>query len=337
MGKQAKISVIGVGHLGTIHARLLKKNDFAELVGIYDIDNSKAKELSRELGCKPFESVQDAVEAADAVIISTTTSTHYEIAIECIERGKHCFIEKPITATYKQALDIIEKASKKGVLIQVGHVERFNPALQTIIQYKPTPLFIESHRLSQFKPRAIDVSVVFDLMIHDIDIILWFIKSKVKHISANGVPVLTETNDIANARLEFENGAVANLTASRITAKPIRKMRIFQKHAYFSIDLANQKVEVYRIPDPNENIPQGTPAVMLGNIFAGTKDVSIIYEVPEVKESNAITEEQTLFCRSILFGEPIRVSALEASEALKIAEEIDRITVASLQSIKINI
>lgn len=334
MEKQAKICVIGVGHLGAIHARLLKKNDFAELVGIYDVEKDKAKELSRELECSAFESLQNAIDASDAVIISSTTSTHYEIAIECIERGKHCFIEKPITTTYKQALDLIERASKQNVLIQVGHVERFNPALQTIIQYNPTPLFIESHRLSQFKPRAIDVSVVFDLMIHDIDIILWLVKSRVKKISANGVPVLTETNDIANARLEFENGAVANLTASRITAKPIRKMRIFQRHSYFSIDLANQKVEVYRILNPNENIHKGIPAVMLGNIFAGTKDVSIVYEVPEVKESNAIADEQTRFCRSILFGETISVSAFEASEALKIAEEIDRITLESLQSLK---
>ncbi len=333
--KKVKISVIGCGHLGSIHSRLLKRNQYAELIGVFDIDSTKTENLSRELSCIAFNSLDDAIYQSDAVIIASTTITHYEIALKCIEKNKHCFIEKPITANYFEALDLIEKAQKADVLIQVGHVERFNPALQTIMKYNPKPLFIECHRLSQFKPRAIDVSVVADLMIHDIDIVLWLIKSKIKRISANGVPVLTQSNDIANARLEFENGAVANLTASRISTRSLRKMRIFQKNAYFSIDFAKQKVEVFRIADSTTATSYAQPAIMLGNIDSGTEKVNILYELPEVKESNAIEEEHNSFCRSILFGEPVNVPPIEASLALKVAEDIDTIISESLRAIQI--
>lgn len=318
-----KICVVGVGHLGSIHARLLKRNDFAKLVGVYDIDSSKALNLSKELDIQLAVSLESLFEKTDAVIIASTTNTHYEIAKLALQYGKHCFIEKPITSNYQEAKELIEISKSKNLIIQVGHVERFNPALQTIMKYKPAPLFIESHRLSQFKNRATDVSVVFDLMIHDIDIILWLTKAKVQNIYANGVTVLTNTTDIANARIEFENGAVANLTASRISAKPTRKMRIFQKKTYFSIDFAYQKVEIYRLADEKDLSDKTSLALMLGNIKENIKNISIIYETPEIKETNPIVEEQNSFCRSILFGERVTVPAEDVTEAIRIAELIE--------------
>lgn len=327
-----KIGVIGVGHLGTIHSRLLKRNDYAKLIGIYDIDIQRAINLSKELDCPIVNNLEELFLKSDAVVIASNTSTHFDIARLALQFGKHCFIEKPITSTYQEAKELIEVANSKKIIIQVGHVERFNPALQTIISYKPKPMFIETHRLSQFKIRATDVSVVFDLMIHDIDIILWLIKSKVKNIYANGVPVLTSTTDIANARIEFENGAVANLTASRITAKPIRKMRIFQNRAYYSVDFGLQKVEIFRIEEDDKVSDKLKTASMLGNINESDKNVTIVYEAPEVKESNALLEEQISFCRSILFGEPISVPADDAAEAVRIAELIENQIKSKLNS-----
>ncbi|MGA2298939.1 MAG: Gfo/Idh/MocA family oxidoreductase, partial [FCB group bacterium] len=191
-----KISVIGTGHLGSIHARLWKNTINAELIGIFDIENKKADALSNELNCKIFSSINEALEASDAVTIAAPTSNHYEIAMKCLQQNKHCLIEKPITSNYLEAKSLIDEAQNKGLVIQVGHVERFNPALAALKDYKLNPVFIEAHRLSQFKPRATDVSVILDLMIHDIDIMLWLIKSKVKKIDANGVSILTDTPDI---------------------------------------------------------------------------------------------------------------------------------------------
>jgi predicted dehydrogenase len=318
-----KVAVVGVGHLGAIHTKLLANNNLAELIGIYDIDIEKAKEIAKLYSTQAFESLDEALKFSDAVIIATPTTTHFDIAKFFLENGKHCFIEKPITDSYQKALSLIAIAEQKRVIIQVGHVERFNPALKAVMRYNPKPLFIEAHRLSQFKARAIDVSVVSDLMIHDIDIVIWLVKSPVKNIYANGVPVLTETIDIANARIEFENGAIANLTASRISAKPTRKMRIFQKQAYFSIDFGNQKVEVFRLTDKSDSTSAGTPAMMLGNIFDSPRDVQIFYETPNVEPTNAIEEEHKSFFEAILFGKPIPVSAFEASQALKITELVE--------------
>lgn len=322
--KKVKVTVVGIGHLGSIHSRLLVNNDFAELTGIFDIDLTKSEKLGKELGCKVFASLDEVVENSQSVIIATPTTTHYKISRFFLENSIHCFIEKPITASYSQALKLIELAKKKNAIIQVGHVERFNPALKAVMKYNPEPLFIESHRLSQFKPRAIDVSVISDLMIHDIDIVLWLVKSKIRRILANGVAVVTNNIDIANARIEFENGAVANLTASRISAKQTRKMRFFQKMAYFSIDFANQSVEIYKITDRDENQVGGLPALMLGNLNDTPKKVNIIFETPEIEQSNAIVEEHNSFFRAILFGEKVPISAFEASQALRISEMIER-------------
>lgn len=317
-----KIGVIGVGHLGSIHAKLWKNIEGAELVGIRDIDEQKNQQLANELNVKAFSSLDEIIDSCDALTIAVPTSLHHSIALKCISSGKHCLIEKPITATYNEAKELIEFAKNEEVIIQVGHVERFNPAIASLKDYNLNPLFIESHRLGQFKPRARDVSVIHDLMIHDIDIILWLVNSKVKSIDANGVNVLTETTDIANARITFENGCVANITASRISAHPMRKMRIFQKDAYLSIDFQEQKAEVFKIYDDNESPASGIPATMLGSIDTGLKNKNIFFEVPNVVKSNAIAEEQIAFIRAINKIADIQVGAVEAAEALKVAEKI---------------
>ncbi len=323
MSEQFKVSVIGVGHLGSIHARLWSNLAGEALAGVYDEDAERANTIAKEIGTKAFATLDEAFSSANAVTIAVPTTLHFEVAMKAIERGIHCLIEKPITQTYSEAQKLISAARQKGVTVQVGHVERFNPSIAAIKNLGISPLFIEAHRLSQFKPRAIDVSVIHDLMIHDIDIALWLAKSPVESISANGVAVLTETTDIANARINFKNGAVANLTASRISARPMRKMRIFQKNAYISIDFGKQEVEVFKLLREGETGPSDSvPATMLGMLDAGVQNQKIGYFKPRVENVNAIAEEQIAFRDTILSGTPVAVSAEEASEALRIAELI---------------
>lgn len=318
-----KVSVVGTGHLGTIHTKLWANNSFVELVGLYDSEFDKSDKLAKEFNCKAFESLDEAIANSDCITIAVPTSLHFEIARKCIEAGIHCFIEKPITSTYEEAMHLIELAKKHNVIIQVGHVERFNPTLLAVKEMELNPRFIEAHRLAQFKPRATDVSVILDLMIHDIDIMLWLIKSNVSKIDSNAVSVLTNTPDICNARITFENGAVANLTASRISAHPMRKMRIFQQNQYISFDFAEQNVEIFKIVDNSENISSdGIPATMLGTLDAGLKNRKIIYQKPLIPKINAIQEEQISFINAVTNNLPVAVSADDAAEALLIAEKI---------------
>ncbi len=320
-----RVSVVGVGHLGSIHARLWAANPNVELIGVRDIIPERAEKIAHEFGCKVFDSLEETIENSDATTVAVPTLIHWEIAKEFIEKGKHCLIEKPITNSYEESLDLIKLAKQNNVLIQVGHVERFNPAIKAIKPYDIKPLFIEAHRLGQFKPRARDVSVIHDLMIHDIDIILWLAQSKITNIDASGVAVLSDSIDIANARIKFENGLTANLTASRISANPMRKMRIFQKDAYISLDFQEHNVEVYRIYDEGLNSTEGVPAMMLGSIETGIKNRNIFFEKPNIEKINAIAEEQNAFISAIENNTPIAVNATEASEALKVAEEIIKI------------
>ena len=320
-----KVVVLGVGHLGSIHAKLWKENPSVKLVGIYDVDAEKCRTKAAELQVECFEDIDQAVQTCNAVTIAVPTSEHFSIAEKCIMANRHCLIEKPITHTYEEALTLISLERECGTVLQVGHVERFNPAFVAVQSYVKNPMFIESHRLSQFKPRAIDVSVIHDLMIHDIDIALWLIKSPAIRIDANGVAVLTDTPDIANARIEFENGAVVNLTASRISASSMRKMRIFQKDAYLSVDFSKPGVDVYRLSEDNSSSHSAVPAVMLGQIDAGTQKKNIVFEQPVIVSTNAIAEEQKSFIRSIESGEKVSVSSTDASEALRIASEISRL------------
>jgi predicted dehydrogenase len=321
--KPIRIAVIGTGHLGTIHTKLwrdftLASPETVQLCALYDIDQARAMRCSEELMLNriseknTFEKkiqvcsdLASAIAFADAVTIVSPTSTHYAIARECLREGKHCFIEKPITTTSLEAETLADTAQRLGLTVHIGQVERFNPAVQAIDHTTLQPLFIEAHRLAQFKPRATDVSVILDLMIHDIDIALWLVRSPIAEVRANGVAVLTDTLDIANARLQFENGCVANLTASRISAKQMRKMRLFGRDAYFSLDFAEHTAEAFRITDrdnPLQTSLDAVPAMMLGNIdVVGTsvKERTIWYEKPAITPANAIAEEQRAFISAI--------------------------------------
>lgn len=319
-----KIGVIGAGHLGSIHIKLLSQNKDIEMTGIYDTDSDRAGEISKLYNTKLFAARKELIESADAVIIASPTIYHFEIAKDCLIAGKPCFIEKPITDTYQNALELIEIAKNKNLVLQVGHVERFNPVMSALDKYDIRPLFIEGHRLSQFKPRATDVSVIHDLMIHDIDLCLMLIKSPVAKIDANGVAVLTQTPDIANARITFENGAVVNLTASRISAAPMRKLRIFQKSSYFSLDFAKQEIKIFGLSE--SHIPANSvPAMVLGSIDIDSISKHIYMEIPPIPQINAIEQEQKSFINSVINNLPAKVDGFQAGEALRIVEIINEI------------
>ena len=318
MKKQLTIGVLGAGHLGKIHLRLLNESERYILLGFYDPDQEASKALAASTGYTYFESQEALLAACDVIDIVTPTLFHHAIAKACIAAGKHIFIEKPITHTVEEAEELVALAEAKGVKGQVGHVERFNPAFKAVKDHLGTPMFVESHRLAEFNPRGTDVSVVLDLMIHDIDIILSVISSPVKHISASGVGVVSETPDIAYARIEFENGAVANLTASRISLKNMRKLRFFQKEAYISVDFFTKKVEVVKMKDAPEQPDEF--ALILQNAEGAKKQ--LYFDPPEVKNSNAILEELETFADAIeKDSEPI-VTLVHATEALRVAQKI---------------
>lgn len=242
--KKLKVGVVGVGYLGNFHAQKYAAMDTVDLVGIVDTDKGRAEEVANQIGTRAFENHRALFGLVDAVSVVVPTQDHYQISLDFLDRDVDVLIEKPITSTLDEADRLIERAESRGLIIQVGHLERFNPAVMALQGIVNGPRFIESHRLSIFKPRGLDVSVVLDLMIHDIDIILNFVKSGVKHIHAAGIPVITNEVDIANARLEFKNGCVANVTASRVSIKNERKLRMFQRDAYISVDFANHDITV---------------------------------------------------------------------------------------------
>lgn len=313
-----KIGVLGAGHLGKIHLRLLQASDKYELIGFYDADEAHANSVQKEFGYPYFDKISELLDQVDVVDIVTPTTTHFENAVKTIEAGKHLFIEKPITATVEEADKIVSLAEKHQIKGQVGHVERFNPAFQAVSHKIENPMFIETHRLAEFNPRGTDVPVVLDLMIHDIDAILSVVKSKVKNIHASGVSVISNTPDIANARLEFENNCVANLTASRISLKNMRKSRFFQRDAYISVDFLEKKCEVVKMKDAPE-----TPddfAMILQNAEGVKKQ--IYFDNPSVAENNAILEELETFADAIKNDtEPI-VTLQQGTEALRVAKKI---------------
>ncbi|MBA4312548.1 MAG: oxidoreductase [Chlorobiaceae bacterium] len=320
MEMKLPIGVIGVGHLGSLHAKMLAKISSADLVGIYDADRVRAEKIAGEYNTKIFTSIDDLLNNVKAVCIATPTTSHFEIAREAIDKRVHLFIEKPITHTTEEAEILVKEAEENKVKIQVGHIERFNPALLALETYKLNPMFIESHRLAQFNPRGTDVAVVLDLMIHDIDIILSLVQSPVVNIEANGVAVVSDKIDIANARLQFENGCVANVTASRISQKKMRKMRLFQRDAYISIDFSDGTAEVFRLVDETEKVEN--LAMMLGQINAGTKNRNIVFEKPEIKDVNALMYELKLFVDAIQKDVQPVVTGKDGLQALKVAHDI---------------
>ena len=313
-----KAGVLGAGHLGKIHLRLLNQSEKYELVGFYDADSSNGKKVEAEFGYKFFDTIEALIDAVDMVDIVTPTLSHYDCAKQAIAKGKHIFIEKPITNTVEEAEHIRELLSEHNLRGQVGHVERFNPAYLAVKDDIKSPMFIETHRLAEFNPRGTDVPVVLDLMIHDIDIILSIVKSKVKNVSASGVSVISDAPDIANARLEFENGCVANLTASRISLKKMRKARFFQKDAYISVDFLTKKCEVVKMKDAPEN--PGDFDMILQNAEGIKKQ--IYFDNPNIANNNAILDELNAFADAINNNTTPVVTLHDGTEALRVATQI---------------
>jgi len=313
-----KAGVLGAGHLGKIHLRLLNQSEKYNLVGFYDANEENGKKVEAEFGYKFFNSVEALIDAVDVVDIVTPTLSHYDCAKQAVTKGKHIFIEKPITNTVEEAEEIRALVALHNVKGQVGHVERFNPAFIAVRDEIKSPMFIETHRLAEFNPRGTDVPVVLDLMIHDIDIILSVVNSKIKHISASGVAVISDTPDIANARIEFKNGCVANLTASRISLKKMRKSRFFQKDAYISVDFLTKKCEVVKMKDAPEN--PGDFDMVLQNAEGIKKQ--IYFDNPPIPENNSILDELECFADAINNNTKPIVTLHDGTEALRVANQI---------------
>ena len=313
-----KIGVLGAGHLGKIHIRLLKESSQYELVGFYDTMADNARRVEEELGVKAWDDVDALMDAVDVIDVVTPTTYHFACVMKAIEKGKHVFVEKPIDFTMEQAETMIKALEEKGLKGQVGHVERFNPAFTAVKELIKSPAFIEAHRLSQFNPRGTDVPVVLDLMIHDIDAILSIVKSPVRSIEASGAKVISETPDIASARIEFENGCVANLTTSRISMKTMRKTRIFQRDAYITVDFLKKEAEVLRMKDAPE---APDPYAMILTTAEG-RSKEIMFDKPSIPETNAILEELNTFAQAIENDTTPIVTFRDGTAALRVALDI---------------
>jgi predicted dehydrogenase len=311
-----KIGLLGTGHLGKIHLRLLKEIEAVDLVGFYDANPQVAQEVADTFGVKAFESAEALIEASDAVDIVTPTLYHHSCAQMALAANKHIFIEKPLTHTLEEAEQLMKEVERRSLKAQVGHVERFNPALLATEGQDLSPMFVEGHRLALYNPRGTDVSVVLDLMIHDLDVVLSLVKSPLTHISASGVAVVSSSPDIANARLEFANGCVANLTASRISLKNMRRLRLFQPQAYVAVDFLEKKTEVVRL---SEEKPTKAPAF---EVDTGAQKKYLLFETPNSPPVNAIKMELEEFARAIEEDTPIRVSLRDGYRALKVAHQI---------------
>ncbi len=313
-----KIGVLGTGHLGKIHLKCLQMIDRYDLVGFFDPNDSNAQIAIETYGVQRFDNMDALIDAVDIVDIITPTVTHFDLAKRVIEKGKHVFIEKPLTNTLEEGEILLALSQQKGVKVQVGHVERFNPALLALGDTPLNPMFIEAHRLAIFNPRGTDVSVVLDLMIHDLDIILSMVQSEIKSISASGVAVVSDTPDISNARIEFENGCVANLTASRISMKQMRKVRLFQKDAYISMDFLDKKSQVIRLFD--DKAKASSENLMELPTPKGSKWIDV--QSPKSEPTNAIKMELELFLDSIINDTRPIVSIEDGYRALNVAHQI---------------
>lgn len=311
-----KLGILGVGHLGKIHLKCAGLVDTIQIVGFYDSDPEATRIAVEQFGLHAFESMEALFDASDAVDIVTPTSTHFALAQAALLAGKHVFMEKPATETPEQTLELIQIAGLRNLKVQVGHVERFNPALMALDDLDIRPMFIEAHRLSEFNPRGTDVSVIQDIMIHDLDIVLSLVKSPVKSISASGVAVVSDSPDIANARIEFENGCVANLTASRMSLKRMRKLRMFQKDAYISIDFLKKESDVVSLhdnPDESENLLE---------LDTGKEKKWLKFAQIAPDDHNAIAMELSSFADSIINHHPVKVSLEDAHRAISLSRAI---------------
>jgi len=311
-----KVGIFGVGHLGKFHLNNWKEIEEVKIVGFFDPNNEAAKEVSATYGIKRYLDEDKLIDACDVIDVVVPTDWHYEICMKVVRKGKHIFVEKPLCNTITEAKTLMNMVREANIKMQVGHVERFNPAYLALKDLKLNPMFIEVHRLAQFNPRGTEVSVILDLMIHDLDIILSLVKSDVKSISANGVAVMTDTPDIANVRIEFNNGCVANLTSSRISMKKMRKMRLFQKDSYIGIDFLEKKTEIIKLKQPEDK-----------NVFSFDVDTpkgkkTIAVANPEILSANAIKLELESFVDSVLNNKPTVVSEIDGFLAMEVAHKI---------------
>lgn len=311
-----KIGLFGLGHLGKIHLKCIQQIPEFECVGIYDIQEETRNKVSEEYGVRAFEKAEELVACSDVVDIVSSTIAHAALATMALKQYKHCFIEKPVTSTLEEALDIARLAAQQNVKVQIGHVERFNPSFAAIRPYIKSPKFIEAHRLSSFNPRGRDVSVIHDVMIHDLDLICLLANSEVVDIRANGVSLVSPLPDICNARIEFENGLVCNVTASRISMKQMRKMRIFQEDAYISIDMMEKEAQVIRLLD------EAAENTLEIETHKGNKYISL--ENPEIKNINAIVEELKSFHKSVVMDEVPEVNIQEGIQVMKLVQDITK-------------
>jgi predicted dehydrogenase len=320
-----KVGIFGVGHLGKFHISNWKEIEGVKIIGFFDPNNDNANEVINTHGLKRFSDEEKLIEACDIIDVITPTNLHYEVCMMAIRKGKHVFVEKPLAHTLQEGKDLVNMVREAGVKMQVGHVERFNPAYLALKELNLNPMFIEVHRLAQFNPRGTEVSVILDLMIHDIDIILSLVKSDVKSISASGVAVMTDTPDIANVRIEFNNGCVANLTSSRISMKKMRKVRLFQKDAYIGIDLLEKKTEIIKLKQPEDvdafsfdiDTPNGKKTIAIAN--------------PSIEPLNAIKLELESFVDAIVNNKPTVVSEIDGYLAMEVAHKIlDKINNTSI-------
>ncbi|RAI99859.1 putative dehydrogenase [Chitinophaga skermanii] len=311
-----KIGLFGVGHLGKIHLSQLTTMKDVEVVGFFDPNDANAASVHDQYNLPRYSSAEELIHAVDAIDIVAPTTLHFQLCELAIRNGKHVFVEKPMTNTIEEGKTLVKLVEEGNIKFQVGHVERFNPAFLALKGYELKPMFIEVHRLAEFNPRGTDVSVILDLMIHDIDIVLSIVKSTISRISASGVAVMSDTPDIANVRIEFHNGCVANLTSSRISLKKMRKMRFFQKDAYIGIDFLDKKTEIIKLKTPED---EGKFTLDIAT-NSGKKTIAI--DNPEIKQSNAIRMELEMFRDSILQNKPVAVNVIDGFQALEVAHQI---------------
>ena len=311
-----KVGVIGAGHLGKFHLNNWAAIEGVQLIGFCDTDDNNAKLVSEKYGLPRYKDSNTLIDNCDIIDIVAPTIFHFQLCEAAIKKGKHVFVEKPLANTMDEARILVKLAKEANIKFQVGHVERFNPAFLSLQQYNLQPMFIEVHRLAQFNPRGTDVSVILDLMIHDIDIILTLVKSNVNYISANGVSVMSDTPDIANVRIEFDNGCVANLTSSRISMKKMRKMRLFQKDAYIGIDFLEKKTEIIKLNAP------GDKNVFTFDIETNSGKKTIAIANPDVKDVNAIKMELEEFRNAIINNTDTPVSVVDGFRAMDVAHQI---------------
>jgi predicted dehydrogenase len=311
-----KIGIFGVGHLGKIHLSQWATMKDVEIVGFFDPGNANADSVAQQYQIPRFASAEELIQASDAIDIIAPTTQHFKLCEQAIRNGKHIFVEKPMTNTMEEAKTLVKLVEEANIKFQVGHVERFNPAFLALKGHELKPMFIEVHRLAEFNPRGTDVSVILDLMIHDIDIILSIVQSTVNRISASGVAVMSDTPDIANVRIEFHNGCVANLTSSRISLKKMRKMRLFQKDAYIGIDFLDKKTEIIKLKTPEDE------GLFTLDIETNSGKKTIAIDNPEIKQVNAIRMELELFRDSILLNKPVPVNAIDGLQAMEVAHQI---------------